>query len=177
MLEDVNDNPPRFMPEATYRARISEASQPGIEVKQVLATDRDKTSGAINYSMVYDTPESNAFEISDANRQTGVITLKTEVDQERTRLINLTVKADDQGTPQLSSLATVFVEIEDVNDNSPEWVLLEKTVFVLENALVGTNVTKVVAVDKDSGRYGEVTYHITGGDEGKFGITKDTVSL
>lgn len=68
VLQDVNDNPPEFIPSSVYHARISEASQPGIEVKQVLAVDRDKNSNLVSYYL--ETGSSN-FEISDANKLTG----------------------------------------------------------------------------------------------------------
>ena len=176
LLSDINDNPPQFIPSSTYKSRISEASQPGIEVKQVLAVDKDKSSGTVNYFMVYNSEEAEAFEIMPSNLQTGLITLKTQVDHEKTDKINLTVRAEDQGTPVLSSFAQVLVEIEDVNDNSPEWEVLEETVTVWENASMETLVTTVKAKDRDSGQFGQVTYHLTGGSAGKFKISLDQVS-
>jgi len=173
----VNDNPPNFVPSNIYRARISEASQPGVEVKQVLASDSDKNTGFVRYYIVYDTPESQAFEIVNTNRLTGVITLREAVDHEAGNIVNVTVRAEDTGVPPLTSLATVIVEVEDVNDNSPEWTLLPTPVWVWENATSGVVVTTVSAVDADSGRFGSVRYYITSGGNDKFNIDPVTVSM
>ena len=70
-LLDVNDNPPEFIPSSVYSARISEASQPGIEVKQVLAIDQDKDSDVVSYYME---DGSQYFEITEANRLSGMWT-------------------------------------------------------------------------------------------------------
>jgi hypothetical protein len=78
-LLDVNDNAPRFVPTPEYSARVSEAAQPGSEVKQVLAVDPDRGEaeadgeGRIAYSIVYDeaNPWMEAFEVTEENRYTG----------------------------------------------------------------------------------------------------------
>ena len=60
----------------------------------------------------------------------GMVTLKTAVDHEQTEWINVTVRAVDGGHPPLSSEATIHVEVEDVNDNSPEWQVFPEVVEV-----------------------------------------------
>jgi protocadherin delta 1 len=117
----VNDQPPTFTPSSYYTTRVSEAAKPGSEVIRVVAVDFDKNPGAINYTMVYDTDISLSFEITDQNRQTGIVTLSKRLDREVASWINITVIAMDNGKPPLQSHASVHVEIEDVNDNSPEW--------------------------------------------------------
>ena len=57
--------------------------------------------------MEYTSPESRAFEISLANRETGLITLKSTVDRETHNEIALTVRAEDAGIPRLTSFAQV----------------------------------------------------------------------
>lgn len=123
VLDDINDNPPHFTPSSYYTARVSEAAKPGTEVVRVVAVDYDKNPGPIQYLMVYDTNASLAFEITDHNRQTGIVTLSRPVDYEETAWINITIIANDMGSPSLTSQAWVYVEIEDVNDNSPEWTV------------------------------------------------------
>ena len=177
ILDDVNDNSPVFTPSATYFAQISEASQPGLNVKQLLATDADKHSDPIRYFIVHGTEQSNAFEISDDNRESGVITLKRAVDRERYQWINFTVLAVDSGTPALTATAIVAVEITDINDNSPEWQALPVTVHLWENATIGTEVTTVWAVDRDGGEFGKVMYFMNDGAFGKFQISNTTVSV
>ena len=177
VLDDINDNPPVFTPSGTYTAQISEASQSGLNVKQLLATDADKDSTPIKYYIIHNTEQSNVFKITDANRESGVITLNKTVDHERDHWINFTVLAVDSGTPALSATANVAVEIKDINDNSPEWRTLENTVDVWENATVGTEVTTVWAVDRDSDEFSKVMYFIKDGAFGKFHINNKTVSF
>ena len=176
ILDDVNDNSPVFTPSATYVAQISEASQPGLNVKQLFATDADEHSAPIRYFIVHGTEQSNAFEISDDNRESGVITLERSIDREQYRWINFTVLAVDSGTPSLTATANVAVEITDINDNSPEWQALAVTFDVWENATIGTEVATVWAVDRDSGDFGKVMYFINDGAFGKFQIGNTTVS-
>ena len=83
--------------------------------------------------------------------------------------------AIDSGSNPLNSTAWVYVEVEDVNDNSPLFVLFNETVSVLENATVGTTVTRVSATDLDSGLFGTVHYHIIQGAAGRFVIDNVTV--
>ena len=99
------------------------------------------------------------------------------MDREQHRQINLTVSAQDSGTPPLTGYAKVIVDIEDVNDNSPEWVVFNPSVSVYENATVGSMVATVRATDSDTGDFGKVMYYITSGDAGKFAINPETVSF
>lgn len=41
--------------------------------------------------------------------------------------------------------------VEDVNDHSPEFLMSDYRAQVMENAPVGTQVTRVSAIDKDAG--------------------------
>ena len=74
-LLDINDNAPEFQPSDIYSARISEASKPGIEVKQVVAFDKDKNNGDIEYSIVYDPSNvwTQSFEVTEANKHRGIV--------------------------------------------------------------------------------------------------------
>ena len=105
-LDDVNDNPPEFDPGSTYLARVSEASQPGVEVTRVVAIDHDKNPGPIKYFISFDSEQSKSFAITDDNRLSGIITLAKEVNHEDNQLINITVEAVDAGIPPLHSYAT-----------------------------------------------------------------------
>lgn len=138
--------------------------------------DRDKNTGPIRYYINYTTPISQAFEITDDNRETGLITLKNRVDRESYSRVELLVRAVDNGPNPLTSYATVSIEIEDVNDNSPKWLTTISRVNVSENASVGTLVTQLTATDDDTGPFSEVRYFITGGADGKFTIDQISVS-
>lgn len=54
--------------------------------------------------------------------ESGIITLAKALDRETKDSYNITIKAVDQGTPQLSSITSLLVLVLDVNDNPPEFV-------------------------------------------------------
>ena len=72
----------------------------------------------------------------------------------------------DNGSPPLSSKVTVNVFITDVNDNLPQilYPAAERNPFMTElvpkSAHAGSLVSKVIAVDADSGQNAWLSYHI-----------------
>ena len=62
------------------------------------------------------------------------------------------MRARDSGDPAQTSSVTVYINIQDVNDNTP---LFEHGVYepaVFENVTIGTSVIQVLATDIDSGK-------------------------
>ena len=107
--------------------------------------------------------------------ENGIITLAKNLDRETQETYNLTVKAVDQGMPQLCSLATLTVQVLDVNDNPPEFVSRSYHTSLIESAAIGSEVIRVVATSLDSGINAEIEYSIVGGNEhGKFTIDKQS---
>ena len=74
------------------------------------------------------------------------------------------VRANDGGSPIMSSTATVNVKVIDKNDNEPVFTNLTYNFDVSENATVKTKIGRVVAEDIDDGLNGEVGYSIIGGN-------------
>ena len=74
------------------------------------------------------------------------------------------VRANDGGSPIMSSTATVNVKVIDKNDNEPVFTNLTYNFDVSENAKVKTKIGRVVAEDIDDGLNGEVGYSIIGGN-------------
>ena len=54
--------------------------------------------------------------------------------------------AVDAGLPPLNSTARVNIQIEDVNDNTPEWETFITPVNVWENATLNTYITQVIYI-------------------------------
>ncbi|VDN42645.1 unnamed protein product [Gongylonema pulchrum] len=106
---DVNDNPPHFG-QAVYKAAVMENLDPGTKV---LAHDPDSEHfGRVSYEI---TSDAVAFHIAED----GWITTTEKLDRELKSSHRLTVKATDGGTPPLSDIAIVEIEVEDQNDNAP----------------------------------------------------------
>ncbi|XP_075153661.1 dachsous cadherin-related 1 [Haematobia irritans] len=155
-VTDINDNAPEF-DRPLYEANVMEISDPGTSILQVYAYDRDEgNNSAVTYSLV-DTPDTHSqwFQI---DMYTGVITTRTHIDCETEPVPQLTVVANDNGHPPLSSNVTVLVTIHDVNDNEPIFDQSYYNVTVAENEAKGRCILKVSANDPDCGVNAMVTY-------------------
>ncbi|XP_022647325.1 neural-cadherin-like isoform X4 [Varroa destructor] len=98
------------------------------------------------------------------------------LDYEKIQQYNLTIRVENNGIQQLASEATVYIVLEDVNDEIPLFIEREQET-VLEGMPPGTKVTQVQAVDKD-GTYpnNKVYYAIESKDQGDkyFTIDRET---
>ena len=54
----------------------------------------------------------------------------------------------------------VTVNVEDVNDNSPEFTNMTYTLMIPENTATNTRYTDIKATDPDSGSFGQLEYSI-----------------
>lgn len=82
----------------------------------------------------------------------GIVTLAKPLDRELRAMYNLTVQAVDQGTPIMSSVVSLIVNVQDINDNPPEFASKYYFAVVPEIDAVGTEVARVLATSKDTVR-------------------------
>jgi len=88
----------------------------------------------------------------------------------------MTVRAQDQGVPPLSSETKVHVTINDLNDNPPEFSNTNFTVSISETAPVGKTVIFLRPHDRDGhGNGGPFTFRRIQGDETKFRLQKNGI--
>ncbi|XP_041750774.2 protocadherin beta-16-like isoform X26 [Coregonus clupeaformis] len=166
-VSDVNDNPPVFE-EQSYNAYVTENNKPGSSMCSVTARDPDwRQNGTVVYSLL--PSEVNGVPVSSflsINGDTGVIHAVRAFDYEHFRTFKFHVVARDNGSPPLSSNVTVSVFITDENDNSPQILYPAPagnslmTEMVPKAALAGSLVSKVIAVDADSGQNAWLLYQI-----------------
>ncbi|TWW55578.1 Protocadherin gamma-A2 [Takifugu flavidus] len=177
-VADINDNPPVFE-EESYSAYVSENNRAGSTLCSVSAGDPDwRQNGTVIYSLL--AAEVNGAPVSSyvsVNGDTGLIHAVRSFDYEQLRSFKVHVMARDNGSPPLSSNVTVSVFISDVNDNSPQilYPAPEGNSFMTElvpkAAHGGSLVSKVIAVDADSGQNAWLSYHIVkSSDPGLFSI-------
>ncbi|CAM5133714.1 unnamed protein product [Eretmochelys imbricata] len=167
-ISDINDNAPVFE-KPSYTAYVPENNPSGASIFSVKASDRDLDRNArVTYSILSShlekLPLSSYISI---NSQTGAIYAQRSFDYEQFREFEVQVKAQDGGSPPLSSNVTVRVFIVDQNDNAPRILypslgadgsaLFE---MVPRSSEAGYLVTKVVAVDADSGHNAWLSYHL-----------------
>ncbi|XP_017345165.1 protocadherin alpha-13 isoform X4 [Ictalurus punctatus] len=167
-ISDVNDNAPQFSM-SIIDAYIRENSQIGSQVAKVVANDADLGVNAeLSYSLLEnsngDIPLSTMFHLNSLNGK--IVTMQT-FNYETTKRVQFHVQATDTGVPPLSSNVTVNVFVLDENDNSPGFLppYSEPGSVNTENipysAEAGYFVTKVRAVDADSGYNALLSYHMT----------------
>ncbi|XP_016410800.1 protocadherin gamma-C5-like isoform X1 [Sinocyclocheilus rhinocerous] len=164
---DVNDNAPKF-PDNVYYVYVKENNTPGSIICSVSAQDFDVgVNGKISYSIEipknWDTPISSYMYINSDN---GSIFSMHSFDFEKRKVFEVIVQAKDHGSPSLSSNATVYVFILDHNDNAPA-VIYPSTPMgsvthqrMPRSAKAGHLVTKVTAVDADSGHNAWLFYRL-----------------
>ncbi|XP_060751247.1 protocadherin beta-16-like isoform X29 [Tachysurus vachellii] len=166
-ISDVNDNAPVFE-RNNYEAYVVENNTPGLSIFTVKASDADYNQNArVSYileeSTVNGLPVSSYVSVSADN---GVINAVRSFDYEQLKDFHFRVRAQDGGSPPLSSNVTVKLTVQDQNDNAPQVLYPVQTggsvvaEIVPRSADVGYLVTKVVAVDVDSGQNAWLSYKL-----------------
>nr|XP_012324907.1 protocadherin Fat 2 isoform X1 [Aotus nancymaae]XP_012325578.1 protocadherin Fat 2 isoform X1 [Aotus nancymaae] len=134
---------------------LPEGSEIGV-VKAVAAHD------PVIYSLVRGTtPESNKDGVFSLDPDTGVIKLRKTMDHESTKLYQIDVMAHCLQNTDVVSLVSVNIQVIDVNDNRPVFEADPYKAVLTENMPVGTSVIQVTAIDKDTGRDGQVSYRLS----------------
>ncbi|XP_030176030.1 protocadherin beta-7 [Lynx canadensis] len=177
-VSDVNDNAPAFS-QTTYTLRVRENNSPALHIGSVSATDRDSGANAqVTYSLLPPAdPQLPLASLVSINADNGQLFALRSLDYEALRAFEFGVRAADRGSPALSSQARVRVLVLDDNDNAP-FVLYPPqngsapcTELVPRAAEAGYLVTKVVAVDGDSGQNAWLSYQLLKATEpGLFGV-------
>ncbi|XP_008567696.1 PREDICTED: protocadherin gamma-A11 [Galeopterus variegatus] len=167
-VADDNDNPPAFI-HSSYSAYIQENNPRGASIFSVTALDPDsKENARVTYSLMEDTiqgePLSSYLSI---NSDTGVLYALRSFDYEQFDNLQLRVTAHDSGDPPLSSNVSLSLFVLDQNDNIPEILYPALPTdgstgveLAPRSAEPGYLVTKVVAVDRDSGQNAWLSYRL-----------------
>ncbi|XP_047431474.1 cadherin EGF LAG seven-pass G-type receptor 1 isoform X4 [Mugil cephalus] len=166
---DINDNAPMFV-STPFQATVLENVAIGYSVIHIQAIDGDSGENArLEYRLTGTTP-GFPFTI---NNGTGWVTVNEELDRETTDFYTFGVEARDHGVPVMSSSASVSITVLDVNDNVPTFTEKTYSLKINEDAVVGTSVLTVTAVDRDINSV--VTYQISSGNtRNRFAITSQS---
>lgn len=174
-VEDQKGVPPLTFENLVYQVEVSEGSSIGTRILQIQARtlDPQHTPGEVVYSLEHNA-DSASFKIYP---ETGVIYLQSPLDYEhkqtysfRAFVFSLMVKSR-QNTSTL-----VIVNVIDENDNSPVFVHDFYFFDIEESSLPQGVVGTIAAVDKDSGRNGQLSYFLL--SDGKyFKINSNTGNL
>ncbi|XP_054424289.1 protocadherin beta-6 [Pteronotus mesoamericanus] len=177
-VSDVNDNAPAFT-QTAYTLFVRENNSPALHIGSVSASDRDAGANAqVAYSLLPPRdPGLPLASLVSINADNGQLFALRALDYEALQAFEFGVGATDRGSPALSSQALVRVQVLDANDNAP-FVLYPLqngsapcTELVPRAAEPGYVVSKVVAVDGDSGQNAWLSYQLLKATEpGLFGV-------
>ncbi|XP_041078518.1 protocadherin gamma-A11-like isoform X8 [Polyodon spathula] len=166
-ISDVNDNAPEFN-QGSYNAYVMENNSPGLSILSIQAKDPDANQNA-RITYLLEATQINGIPISSyisINSDSGILYAVRSFDYEKIREFQIHFKAQDGGSPPLSSNVTVNIFVQDQNDNAPQILYPVQTEgslvaeMVPRSADVGYLVTKVVAVDADSGQNAWLSYKL-----------------
>lgn len=189
-VADVNDNAPRW-PHDPVELQVSESLSVGSIIHNFTATDADSgTNGELLYRLLRYTPQLNesleqAAPLFALDSLTGSLSLQAPLDFESLQEYLLIVQALDQSSnvsERLQTSLTVRLKVLDANDNAPQFVVphtsagsATASVYLSDALRIGEVATHVVAVDRDAGENGRVSYEIVSGNgEGRFRIKPQT---
>ncbi|XP_072854451.2 protocadherin gamma-C5-like isoform X7 [Pogona vitticeps] len=165
-ISDLNDNPPSFS-QTAYQTLVPENNALGMPIISVSAFDPDLGQNSqLSYSLVEQIINGIPLSSYIYVMENGTIYSGCSFDYETTQQLVFLVQAKDSGTPPLSTNVTVSIFIIDQNDNAPLIVypVTKKGTVAQQpvpfSAQEGYLVTKVTAVDADSGQNAWVSYKL-----------------
>ncbi|XP_044062147.1 protocadherin-20 [Siniperca chuatsi] len=155
---DQNDNAPVFLtPHLIFF--IPENVPPFAQVGRVGVTDPDE--GENGNTELHVVNSSGPFVVDNTQ---GTLRTTTNLDRETEDRYELYLLASDHGGPvALTSTARVTIFVGDINDNQPKVILPSSNSScqtVSPATIAGTVVTKIYAIDMDSGMNSEITYTV-----------------
>ncbi|XP_056677709.1 protocadherin gamma-B7-like [Monodelphis domestica] len=167
-IADINDNAPIFL-QPYYVAYIPENNPSGASVTRVSAYDPDlDENGRVSYFII--SSDLDSLPLSSyvsVNSHSGDIFAQCSLDYEQVRTFKMTLQARDSGSPSFCANVSVQVFIMDRNDNAPNILYPalgpdRSALFdmVPRSAEPGYLVSKVVAVDADSGHNAWLAYRV-----------------
>ncbi|XP_073477029.1 protocadherin gamma-B1-like isoform X23 [Aquarana catesbeiana] len=180
-VSDVNDNAPEFV-KLTYTAFVPENNLPGASIFSIQARDIDSENNAkVVYSVSginYEKDPMSSF--ISVNPETGVIYAQRTFDYELQKEFIFQINARDNGKPSLNSSTTLRIFVVDQNDNLP--IILYPSSDADRPAIElvpwssepGSLISKVVAVDADSGHNGWLAFILQASEPSLFTINQHT---
>ncbi|KAJ7321767.1 hypothetical protein OS493_033875 [Desmophyllum pertusum] len=147
-----------------YEANVTENSAEYTSVGQVKAYVRGLPSARIVYSLSENTP----FQIESNN---GLVSVNSTVDREANEFYSLTVTA--RYGQNISTNATINITVVDQNDNAP--VSNPVPIRVIPyNLPAGSEVWRVNASDRDSGKNAALKFYLLEDVFALFGINRES---
>lgn len=161
-IHDVNDNEPDIRLEAEGEAanggalRMTEHSPVGLFLAQVSVFDPDSgLNGQVQCSV-----RTPGFQLEQIIEGTYKLLTARSFDRELSDRQRLTIICQDLGQPTRSSVASLDVHIDDINDHAPVFSHSSYNFTISENERPKSWIGRVTATDPDVGPNGEIRYSL-----------------
>lgn len=142
IVEDYNDNAPKFVIPSMSRVYISDSVTEGMLVTHVVAVDNDSgDNGRVTY-VISSGNDGNYFALGYDN---GIITLAKPLPSDTGRVYVLNITASDHGTPTKQAHIVLKLSLQNSVDNIPQFANSVYYASVQEDVNAGTSVVKVAA--------------------------------
>ncbi|KAM9455756.1 protocadherin alpha-2-like [Clarias gariepinus] len=153
---DVNDNAPEISV-TLLMSSVNEDIKPGTDVALITVSDKDS---GINGKVDCKIMAPSRFKLQLSYKNSYALVVNEALDREQVSQYNVTVLANDEGTPSLSSSHVITVHVFDVNDNAPLFPAAVINISVKENSPVGGLLASLTARDLDIGENALVSYSL-----------------
>ncbi|MED6240806.1 hypothetical protein ATANTOWER_028437, partial [Ataeniobius toweri] len=153
---DVNDNAPETLV-TSLMTPVREDAQLGTIVALITVSDKDGGSNGVTKCSVVG---SFPFKLKSNYKDDYSLVVDGSLDRENISIYNVTITATDEGSPPLSSMKVITVNVADVNDNAPRFMEPVIYIYVKENSPVGSKIYTINAVDSDLNDNAKITYKL-----------------
>ena len=162
-IRDINDNKPKFL-KNFLNITIPESFPVGSIVAKFHAIDPDRNHTDdlsksienidIYYSLDEQTNQRKYFQI---DTETGTVRLNRKLDRETIAVHIVKIIATDLDDPPLTSIATLVINVDDVNDNAP-FIINTTILSIRENQHPQQRLGAIYAFDRDDYSKGNNLY-------------------
>ena len=118
------------------------------------------------FEKIKESDPENYFSVAPT---TGIVTLNKRLDYEELKLKRMKISIKAMGNNLVagrnqrpSSIANIIINVQDINDFSPQFSQDHYAASILESAQWPETVLTVTATDRDSGDFGSVKYSLSG---------------
>ena len=184
-IQSENEKNPVFaspwtVSDPNYVIQVPEETVVGASILTLTAKDSVTNMAITEFEKIKETDPENYFSVSPL---TGIVTLNKRIDFEEmtSKQLKFSVKAIGNNlankNKRPTSVANIIINVQDINDFSPQFSQDLYTASVLESAQWPQTVLTVIATDRDSGDFGSIMYSISGDGSHLFEIDAKTGTI
>ena len=160
VAQPSNTDEPVFAANVLRQLHVTEGvTKPGEKIGELVATDADYGYGGFVTYVIASGDEMGTFHIDPYK---GDLYIAGELDREQRDHYLLNITVADMGQPPKYASTILEIDVDDINDNAPEFEKSSYAAYIPEDAPVNNTVILVTAFDKDLGLNAEIQYSLEG---------------